>query len=274
VGGGGKLFEFSRRDLTRLGDEKILKLMRRLDDASYPYEILQLPYTIGGDNGPPDPRLPDFVKVWNDRYESPRLILATHAQMFAEFERRYGSSLPTFQGDFTPYWEDGAASSAAETALNRRAADRLVQGEALWAMLAPGSYPAGDYDVAWRNIILWDEHTWGAHNSVSDPDLPSVKEQWRIKRQFALDADRMSQALLLRLPGRQAGAQAPLGETAIDICNTHSWPRTDVVFLPATQAKIGDAVFDDKGNALPSQRISTGELAVRVEDVRLSPPGG
>jgi hypothetical protein len=264
---GASYSSFHEGDLTRLGDEKILKLMRRLDDASYPYEILQLPYTIGGDNGPPDPRLPDFVKVWNDRYESPRLILATHAQMFAEFERRYGSSLPTFQGDFTPYWEDGAASSAAETALNRRAADRLVQGEALWAMLAPGSYPAGDYDVAWRNIILWDEHTWGAHNSVSDPDLPSVKEQWRIKRQFALDADRMSQALLLRLPGRQAGAQAPLGETAIDICNTHSWPRTDVVFLPATQAKIGDAVFDDKGNALPSQRISTGELAVRVEDV-------
>ena len=89
-------------------------------------------------------------------------------------------------------------------------------------MLAPGSFPAEDYDDAWRNVLLWDEHTWGAHNSVSDPDLPSVEEQWRIKRQFALDADAMSWALLQRLPQQYAGSPAPQEEIPFDVYNTHS----------------------------------------------------
>lgn len=261
---GASYASFHEGDLTRLGNEKVLKLMRKLDDSGYPYEILQLPYTIGGDNGPPDPNLPEFVRQWNERYASPRLIIATHAQMFAEFERRYGSRLPTLQGDFTPYWEDGAASTAAETALNRRAVDRLIQGEALWAMRAPASYPEREYQAAWRNVVLWDEHTWGAHNSVSDPDLPFVRDLWRIKRQFALDADEKSQALVARL-------QPPLsrspGEVLIDVYNTNSWPRTDLVLLARQQSMIGDLVVDEKGDAVRSQRLSTGELAVLVENV-------
>jgi alpha-mannosidase len=261
---GASYASFHEGDLTRLGDEKLLQLMRKLSDGGYPYEILQLPYTVGGDNGPPDPGLSDFVKKWNERYASPRLVIATHAQMFTEFEKRHGAGLPAVKGDFTPYWEDGAASTAAETALNRRAADRLLQGEALWAMRAPASFPAEEYQAAWRNVVLWDEHTWGAHNSVSDPDLPEVKEQWRIKRQFALDADRLSQELLARL---QPLPTKPRDAIAIDICNTNSWPRTDLVLLPFAESSIGDDVADANGNRVRSQRLSTGELALLVENV-------
>ena len=187
--------------------------------------MFQLPYTLG-DNGPPDPTLADFVRQWNDRYVTPRLILPTHEQMFQEFEKRYGSTLPVVQGDFTPYWEDGAASTAAETAVSRAAADRLIQGEALWSMLSPASYPAAEYDSAWRNGVFYDEHTWGAHNSTEAPDLPFVKEQWQFKQKFALEADRASRELLakaLHSPAEPA--------RRIDIYNTNSWPRTDVIFL-------------------------------------------
>jgi hypothetical protein len=261
---GASYSSFHEGDLTRLGDEKVLKLMRKLDDSGYPYEILQLPYTIGGDNGPPDPNLSDFVKEWNERYASPRLIIATHVQMFTEFERRYGLRLPTLQGDFTPYWEDGAASTAAETALNRRAVDRLIQGEALWAMRAPASYPEREYQAAWRNVVLWDEHTWGAHNSVSDPDLPFVRELWGIKRQFALEADAESRALMARL---QPARSRPPSEISVDVYNTNSWPRTDLILLSRQQSSGGDMVVDEKGDAVRSQRLSTGELAVLVENV-------
>jgi len=253
---------FHEGDLTRLGDEKLLRMMRRLDDSGYPYEILQLPYTIGGDNGPPDPNLSDFVKKWNERFASPRLVIATHAQMFTEFEKRHGASLPSVRGDFTPYWEDGAVSTAAETALNRHSVDRLLQGQALWAMRQPAAFPARQYQAAWRNVILWDEHTWGAHNSVSEPDLPEVKEQWRIKRQFALDADRMSHELM--------GGWRPAPKNAggsFAVYNVNSWPRTDLVRLARAQSAAGDMVVDEKGDVLPSQRLSTGELAVLFENV-------
>ena len=256
---------FHEGDLTKLGDEKIFKLMRKLDDLEYPYDIVQLPYTVGGDNGPPDPNLSDFVKRWNERYSAPRLIIATHNQLFTEFERRYGTNLPTFSGDFTPYWEDGAASSAFETALNRQAGDRLVQAEAVWAMRSPAGFPATGFTAAWRNVMLYDEHTWGAYNSISEPDLPFVKGQWEIKRHFATDADSLSRELL------EASAVSEVkmkkGERAIDVFNTNSWERTDVVLLSAEQSEAGDQVVDAAGTPIPSQRLSTGELAILVKTI-------
>ena len=255
---------FHENSLSQLGDEKIMKLARKWDEASYPYEIVQLPYTLS-DNGPPDPTLSDFVRRWNERYVTPRLILATHEQMFQEFEKRYGSGLPVVKGDFTPYWEDGAASTAMETAMNRAAVDRLIQGEALWSMLSPTAYPADQYDSAWRNIVFYDEHTWGAHNSVEEPDLPFVKKQWKIKRKFALDADQASHELMVKALGSRTPGTVP---TSVDVYNTNSWPRTDVVYLSAELSGAGDRVRELGGKAVPSQRLSTGELAVLVENLR------
>jgi hypothetical protein len=261
---GASYSSFHEGPLSKLGDEKIMKLVRKLDDTSYPYEMVQLPYTLA-DNGPPDPTLSDFVRQWNERYVTPRLILATHEQMFQEFEKRYGLTLPVVQGDFTPYWEDGAASTAYETAVNRAAVDRLIEGEVLWAMFSPASYPAQEYDSAWRNVVFYDEHTWGAHNSIEEPDLPFVKQQWEFKRTFALDADRESRALLAR--ALHSTAEQARNRTPVDVYNTNSWLRTDVVFLAPELSGAGNHVVDLEGRALPSQRLSTGELAVLAENI-------
>ena len=226
--------------------------------------MVQLPYTLG-DNGGPDAKLADFVQHWNERYVTPRLIIATHEQMFREFEKRYGTTLPVVQGDFTPYWEDGAASTAWETALNRAASDRLIQGQTLWSMLGVPKYPASEYDAAWRNVAFFDEHTWGAHNSIEEPDLPFVKQQWEAKRKFALDADRQSREVLEAVLGDSSKAD-PAGKT-IQVYNTNSWPRTDVVFLSPKQSSSGDRVFGPAGKPLWSQRLSTGELAVLVKNI-------
>ncbi len=256
---------FHEGTLAKLGDEKMMKLMRHLDDVHYPYDMVQMPYTFG-DNGPPDSTLSDFVRNWNSKYASPRLIISTHKEMFGEFERRYGAVLQERKGDFTPYWEDGALSTTYETVLNRRSVDRLVEGEAIWAMRAPHKYPKDSYGQAWRNVVLWDEHTWGAGNSVSDPDDPGVTGQWKIKRQYARSADSSSRALLLRaiaMPAQDGKARA------IDVYNPTSWERSDIVRLPAGESSGGDRVTDASGRIVPSQRLTTGELAFKV--VRLAP---
>ena len=261
---GASYSSFHEGSLSQLGDEKIMKLMRKLDESSYPYDMVQLPYTLG-DNGGPDPTLPDFVRHWNERYATPRLIIATHEQMFREFEKRYGTTLPVVQGDFTPYWEDGAVSTAYETALNRAAVDRLIQGETLWSMLAPGEYPASEYDSAWRNVAFFDEHTWGAHNSTEEPDLPFVKQQWETKRKFALDAAAESREELESV--LHATPKTDVSHKAIQVYNTNSWPRTDVVLLPPEESSAGNRVIGPGGRTLRSQRLSTGDLAVLVDNI-------
>jgi hypothetical protein len=256
---------FHEGSLSNLGDEKIMTLARQLQEKNYPYEMVYLPYTTG-DNGPPDPTLAATVKDWNGRYVTPRLVIATHDQMFREFEKRYGASLPEFRGDFTPYWEDGAASTAAELALARHAVDNLTQAEALWSLVAPRGFPQTDDDAAWRDIAFWDEHTWGADKSVSDPDLPIVKQEWDFKRKFVADAAKAAENLLAQAVRPSVSNAAD--RIAFDIYNLSSWPRTDVVLLPAAQTGLGDAITDGEGQPVPSQRLTTGELAALVESVQ------
>ena len=254
-------------------------LFRRLEEGKYPYDIVQLRWTKG-DNGPPDEAVMDAVREWNAKHAYPRLIIATTSEAFHEFEKRYGAKLPTYRGDLTPYWEDGAASGARETALNRRSADRLLQAETLWALLGPGVFPAADFAAAWKNVALWSEHTWGAYNSISQPDLPFVKTQWKFKQAFALDADRQSRALLAKALAAPGGVPAPakgranVAAISVDVFNTSSWPRTDLVTLSGDlipkEAKAGK-VEDQQGRAVPSQRLSTGELVFLAGDV---PPYG
>jgi alpha-mannosidase len=132
-------------------------------------------------------------------------------------------------------------------------------------MLAPTAYPASEYEAAWRNVAFFDEHTWGAHNSTEEPDLPFVKRQWETKREFALNADRQSREELekvLHAPSKRE----PLHK-AVQVYNTNSWPRTDVVFLSPEESSAGDRVIGPSGKLLRSQRLSTGELAVLVDNL-------
>jgi hypothetical protein len=244
----------------------VFEYLGHLEKAGYPYDISYLRWNVGGDNGAPDEKLADQVRAWNEKYESPKLVIATTAEAFRAFERRYGDRLPQVRGDWTPYWEDGAASSARETALNRNAAERLVQAETLFALRRPAQYPAEEFRSAWRNVLLYSEHTWGAHNSIREPDSDFVKKQWAVKQAFALDADAQSRRLL-------AAAAAPEGPDtatvpgAIDVLNTCSWPRTDLVLVPAALSGAGDRVLDSGGHPVPAQRLAGGELAFVARDV-------
>jgi hypothetical protein len=144
-------------------------------------------------------------------------------------------------------------------------------------MLAPSAYPAALYDSAWRKVVLYDEHTWGAANSITDPDSPGVKGQWQIKQRFVLDADSSSRTLAQEAlhprvtdpPPKAAPVPASHASSSgtIDVYNTCSWNRTDVVFISQTESKAGDRVLDERRNPVPSQRLSTGELAILVRDI-------
>ncbi len=264
AGEGYSLFHSGRLDSGRL-----FKYLKRLEDSKYPYDMVHVRYSIGGDNGPPDPDLSDFVKDWNEKYAYPKIIVSTASEMCREFERRYAKEIPKAAGDFTPYWEDGAGSSARETALNRDAAERLVQAETLYAMLNPGDYPAEEFYEAWRNVILYDEHTWGAHCSISQPDSDFTKAQWKIKQAFALDAEKQSQKLLGDSLAKHRSDAKKI--TTVDIFNTCSWQRTDLVVLSKDWNLVDVVVKDSDGKRVPTQRLSMGELAFLAKDI---PPLG
>jgi hypothetical protein len=276
-----------------LGDleQNILRHSERLARSNYAYDLTPMfwvgTWPGGGvDNAPPDGDLVAKATAWNDKYAAPRVIISLASEFFHEFERRHGAELPRYAGDLTPYWEDGAGSTAKETGMNRESAERLAQVETLFAMVDPEARDAKGLEAAWKNVLLYSEHTWGAHNSISEPDVPFVTDQWRVKQAFAVDAEVQSCELLdAALRSRRAPATAPshgpAEEPVVDVFNTTQWSRTDLVTMPAEESRGFEGVETDRGRKVPAQRLASGELAFVARDVpgfgarrfRLTPRG-
>lgn len=225
-----------------------------LEQKRFPYDMTILTWALS-DNAPIDPELPDAVKAWNERYASPKLVITTTKQFFTDFEHKYGSQLPAFTGDYSEYWTDGLGSAARETGINRINSNKLQQVEAIWAIKKKSAFPNYDFRTTWKNILLFNEHTWGAYNSTSEPDDPKVKEEWKVKQAFALDGHQQIESLLNSVA---EDGKPVLG--SVDVYNTLSWTRTDLATIPWTVKADSNIVVNEKGEVVPSQRLSTGEL--------------
>lgn len=117
----------------KMSPEWVGDYQKRLDEVQFPYSISYIRWSGHGDNAEPDPEISEFINDWAAKYEWPKFKIASTTDAFSAFEKKYGSQLPEHRGDLTPYWEDGAGSSAYETAVSRSAADKIVQAEALFA---------------------------------------------------------------------------------------------------------------------------------------------
>lgn len=254
--------------LTRDDFTPMAKYLDELDSENYPYDMVHLRYNIGGDNGFPDSLLPAWVKHWNDTHVTPKFKISTTDQMFKDFEAKYSKVIPTYSGDFTPYWEDGAASTAKETAMNRNTAELLTQLETMYTLFDIKNFPQKAFDEAWMYVLLFSEHTWGAWNSISDPELKSVKEQWQIKRSYAVKADSIAQMLLQNLAYKNQ-----VNKTYDDfyVCNPSSWQRSDIVTIPNSKLNTDFSIQDMGGNQIPSQKLSNGNIVFTAKNI---PPLG
>lgn len=235
-----------------------------LAKRDYPYEIAYVRWAGYGDNAVPDPSICDFIRDWNAAHVTPKFVISSTTDAFRAFEQRHGAELPSVKGDWTPYWEDGAGSSSLETAMNRASSDRLAQAETVWAMADRAGYPAADFEDAWREVLLYSEHTWGAWCSVSDPFRRETREQWAVKQSYAAGADRRSRDLLSRALARFGGDAVP---GAVDLVNTASWARGGLVVLPKYLSEGSELVTESNGGPVPSQRLKSGELVMLAADV-------
>ncbi|MFM2135908.1 MAG: hypothetical protein RL021_1308, partial [Bacteroidota bacterium] len=171
-------------DMKRSWEDRLSRYCNQLYEKEYPYDIVQLRYTKKADNGPVDTMLCAFVDDWNSRYRSPRLVISDLDSLFAGFERRYGDRLPVVTGELSPYWEDGAYSTAAEEIRNRELAAKTVELESFAQSVGKRAKYDEQFYQLHRCIIMFHEHTWGSWCSVSDPDLPFTTRQWDYKKAF------------------------------------------------------------------------------------------
>lgn len=170
-------------------ESRISRYCGELSQKNYPYKIVQLRYTKNADNGPVDTNLCAFVETWNETYLTPRLEISSIDKLFARMEAEHGHELPVVTGEITPYWEDGAWSTAAEELENRELALRTIAMEKYAREKKLYKKYEQKFYSLHRNIVMFHEHTWGSWCSISDPELAFTTAQWEIKKSF-LDSAR------------------------------------------------------------------------------------
>ncbi|MFZ9388539.1 MAG: glycosyl hydrolase-related protein [Chitinophagaceae bacterium] len=229
-----------------------------LREKKFPYDISCMRWSGHGDNAVPELQVSEHVKQWNETYASPHFVVASASTAFRAFEKKYGKDLPRRRGDWTGYWEDGSGSSAFETAQNRNSSARLSQAETIWAMMRPDPFPRDAFEKAWRFVMLYSEHTWGADESVTRPESHKTLSQWVIKKSFSDSAHALSLQLLNQAAAADEQRSIP---HAVRILNTQAWLNGGLVKIPAGLSAAGDIIQTREGKTLSSQRLSTGELA-------------
>jgi alpha-mannosidase len=271
-------FDYEKKIKNKLTPGRIRRYLCALERSGYPYDSIIIRYTIGADNGPADKQLSQIVEDWNASIDDIKLVISTTSKAMAEFEADHGKQIPEYRGDFTPYWEDGAFSTSRETAIAREASEHLTQAQTL-AVLTGAQTDRELESRAWENVLLFNEHTWGAHNSISRPDHPFAQSQWVWKRERAIRADVDVRGLLKAAASGDIEAarfyvdelspatQLVSEDQQVTVYNTHSWSVSRVVEVN----NLRDRVLDSDDTPMPSQRLSNGRLAFYAKDL---PPMG
>jgi alpha-mannosidase len=270
-------------DATRFGfDEGTGAMGRRLSDwllthpallsPAWPYDIALLYGLDSQDNAPVKERMIANVEEFNRRYAFPRILPARAEDFFRDLERRYATRIPVRRGDTGLYWEDGAASTAAELARFRGAqlAARAAELLALWddrveprdeEAAERGRRRAEERRAMWRDLLLFGEHTWGAAVSVSQPDARQTVAQWEYKRRFleagGAAARRAVEEGLLRI-----GKHTDAGRGRV-VCNASTWDRTDIVSIPGGAGQA----LSHTGREMPTVDLPDGSSLALVRDV-------
>lgn len=209
----------------------IPQFLARYRRADYPVDAVLL-YGLFTDNADIRDGDAQAVKDWNQAYEFPKIIPATDGDYYEYLAEKFSKKLPTFRGDAGSYWEDGAGSTASETAINRDS-QRLLPVAEMAAALATAfhpleSYPADEFRDAWKNVLFYDEHTWGANSSIRQPDRKFTTEQWEFKRAYALRGHWAAKDLFYRSMNRLMQEVSIDGPTLL-VFNPDLWPRSGTV---------------------------------------------
>jgi hypothetical protein len=233
-------------------------------DAYVPDAVLM--YGQEADNTDMDPQPIDFVRRWNEAYAYPKLIPSDVSSFFRYVEERFGEQLAVFRGDSGAYWEDGVLSSIIPSIAVREAQAALPAAERLESLAVlhrpDWAFPTGQFDEAWRQVLLYDEHTWGAFLSATEPDALLAHDQWEVKKGFAEAAHGWGKRLLHAAAVRHSLNWNNDGREVV-VYNPHSWPVSGPIRVEVEPNEV--PVDPETGAEIPFRRVTVLSSQATIE---------
>jgi alpha-mannosidase len=174
----------------------------------------------------------ELAHNWAALYAYPRLEYSSFAEAMSRIETKLQGNIPVFRGDFGPYWEDGFASGSLFTATHRQNQQRIATAEkfgAATSALDPVVRPNELLlDSAWKNILMFDEHTWTFVGATTQPDHLQTTQQLNLK---GAETTAASEAITRSIHRSWAQLEYLLGpkEASIVVFNSVNWTRSGFV---------------------------------------------
>jgi hypothetical protein len=211
------------------------------------------------------PQQATLAAEWNKIYAYPRLSYSGFSEALRYIANQFGDAIPVVRGDGGPYWEDGIISTARSAALERETEQRALAAEkfsTLSSLVNPRLQPEDEaLKRLWQNMVLYDEHTWGAAGSESNPHSQETVGQWSVKEAFAAQAKKDVDYVLRR--GMAALADYIYDpEGTLLVFNPLSWQRSGLIEMDLDKGlELADPVTR---RVVPYEVLSTGPAYRRV----------
>ncbi|SKA85423.1 Glycosyl hydrolases family 38 C-terminal domain-containing protein [Clostridium sp. USBA 49] len=223
-------------------------------------------YGMEADNTDIDPQPHEFVKEWNRTYEYPQLINSDGSEFFKYVEGNFKDFLKTVKGDSGAYWEDGCGSTATASRQVRDAQAILTAAERLESLAVihneNWSYPLEDFKNAWREVLLFDEHTWGSHLAGIEEETWLQQDSWEVKEHMAKNSLMWAKRLLLSAATRHSLSWNNKGREVV-LYNPHSWEASGAVRVEIAK---NEKVYDSEtGEEIPIRKIVELKTQATVE---------
>ncbi|MHC5268346.1 glycoside hydrolase family 38 N-terminal domain-containing protein [Enterococcus sp. LJL98] len=171
--------------------EKIFGFFDILEKEKYEWDFV--PAMISGivtDNSPTSPRMMEGIHRWNKVYgDEIEVKLVTLNHFFEILRSKEDLEIPTYKGDWADWWADGVSSTPAGVKLYRDAQRKY--------RIANKLDPKGERGTpeklkeAEDNLVMYAEHTWGFHSSVSEPWDAFVNLLDTRKLAYAINGNRL-----------------------------------------------------------------------------------
>ncbi len=220
--------------------------LEKLAAEGYAHDRLILSYTNQWryDNDVPLPQLAPFIATWNALGLKPVLRFTTATQAVNDMERAAGGSIPSHEGEWTDWWANGDASGPREVAASRFAKRNIVAALApVWG--EPTTAVTKKTGEMLKDLCLFDEHTWGANISISEPDALFTIAQYTEKSLTAYRPMGHSEWLL----GQRTRVRLASEPAGLYVVNTAREPYSGWATLQAAAVRDGTKIPQEGGMA-------------------------
>ncbi len=206
-----------------------------LDKKGYPFS--ETAFQFSGsitDNAPPTTVACEIVKQWDENYEWPKIKLAVASEFMEYLEDKHSYELPVYRVAWPDWWADGFGSAMRETQAVRVTQEDMTANMGLLSMakLLGATLPDNiqdDIKTVQDAILFYDEHTFGADESISAPFSENSMVQWAEKSSYAWDAVMKSRMLKEKAMGFIQPFIQKTDVPTLVVFNTLNWNRTGLV---------------------------------------------